>query len=73
MCLAQGHNSVKQVRCEPATPRSQGKHSTIEPLHFLFLLYAKNKNIGQHVHPNNLIDALFLAVEMTENARYVQN
>ena len=32
MCLAQGHNAVVLVRLEPATPRSQVKHSTTEPL-----------------------------------------
>ena len=35
MCLAQGHNSVTSVRLEPATPWSQVKHSTTEPLHSL--------------------------------------
>ena len=32
MCLAQGHNAVKQVSLEPAAPRSRIKHSTTEPL-----------------------------------------
>ena len=32
MCLDQGHNPVKLVRLEPATPRSQDKHSTTKPL-----------------------------------------
>ena len=32
MCLAQGHNSVTLVRLKPASPRSQVKHSTTEPL-----------------------------------------
>ena len=32
MCLAQGHNAVTPVRLEPATPRSQVKYSTTEPL-----------------------------------------
>ena len=35
MCLAQGHNTVILVRLEPATRRSQVKHSTTEPLHSL--------------------------------------
>ena len=35
MCLAQGQNTVVPVRLEPATPRSQVKHSTTEPLHSL--------------------------------------
>ena len=33
MCLAQGYNAVPPVRIEPATPQSQVKHSTTEPLH----------------------------------------
>ena len=32
MCLAPEHNSVLMVRLEPATPRSQVKHSTTKPL-----------------------------------------
>ena len=32
-CLAQGHNAVKPVRLEPATPQSRVKHSSTEPLH----------------------------------------
>ena len=32
MCLAQGHNTVTLVRLEPASPRSQVKNSTTEPL-----------------------------------------
>ena len=32
MCLAQGHNTVMPVRLEPATPWSQVKYSTTEPL-----------------------------------------
>ena len=35
MCLAQGHNRVMPVRLEPATPQSQVKHSTTEPLRSL--------------------------------------
>ena len=31
MCLAQGYNTVTQVKLEPATPQSQDKHSTTEP------------------------------------------
>ena len=34
MCLAQGHNAVPSLRLEPATLRSQVKHSTTEPLLF---------------------------------------
>ena len=33
MCLALGHNTVTPVMLEPATPRSQVKHYTTEPLH----------------------------------------
>ena len=36
MCLAQGHNTVKQVRLEPATCRSGVKHSTTEPMRFCY-------------------------------------
>ena len=36
MCLAQGHNAVTPVRLKLATPRSQDKHSTTEPLHSLW-------------------------------------
>ena len=36
MCLAQGHNAVMPVRLEPATPRSQVKHSRTEPLSSLW-------------------------------------
>ena len=32
ICLAQGHNVVTPMRPEPATPRSQVKPSTTEPL-----------------------------------------
>ena len=32
MCLAQGHNAVTPLSLEPATPQSQVKHSTSEPL-----------------------------------------
>ena len=32
MCLAQGHNTVTLMRLEPATPWSQVKHFTTEPL-----------------------------------------
>ena len=32
MCLTQGHNAVTPVRLKPATPWSQVKHSTTEPL-----------------------------------------
>ena len=32
MCLDQGHNTVTSVRLESATPQSQDKHSTTEPL-----------------------------------------
>ena len=32
MCLAQGHNTVTQVRLEPAAPRSRVKHSSTEAL-----------------------------------------
>ena len=32
MCLAQGHNSVTQMRLEPAALRSRVKHSTTGPL-----------------------------------------
>ena len=32
MCLAQRHNAVSPVRLEPATPLSQVKHLTTEPL-----------------------------------------
>ena len=39
-CLAQGHNTVPLVRLEPATPRSQVKHSFTEPPHSC-LLYSK--------------------------------
>ena len=39
-CLAQGHNTVPLVRLEPATPRSQIKHSFTEPPHSC-LLYSK--------------------------------
>ena len=35
MCLALGHNEEMPVRLEPPTPRSQGKHSTTEPLRSL--------------------------------------
>ena len=35
MRLAQGHDTVTPVRLEPATPQSQVKHSTTEPLHSL--------------------------------------
>ena len=31
MCLAQGHNTVTQVRLEPEALRSRDKHSTTEP------------------------------------------
>ena len=37
MCLAQGHNTVTPVRLEPATSRSQDKHSATEPLLSLIL------------------------------------
>ena len=30
MCLAQGHNTVTQVRLEPTASQSQVKHSTTE-------------------------------------------
>ena len=33
MCLAQGYNTVKPVRQEPAASWSRVKHSTTEPLH----------------------------------------
>ena len=33
--LAQEHNSMTQVRLEPAAPRSRVKHSTTEPLRSL--------------------------------------
>ena len=32
MCLAQGHNTVTQLRLEPAAHRPRVKHSTTEPL-----------------------------------------
>ena len=32
MCLAQEHNAVAPVKLKPATPQSQVKHSTTEPL-----------------------------------------
>ena len=32
----QGHNAVTPVRLEPAAPRSRVKHSTTEPLRYLF-------------------------------------
>ena len=38
MCLAQGNNAVTPVRLEPATPQSQVKHSTTEPLRSLLHL-----------------------------------
>ena len=37
MCHAQGQNALTPVRLALATPRSQVKHSTTEPLHFLYL------------------------------------
>ena len=36
MCLAQGHNSVTQVRLEPVALRSRVKHSTTEPQRSLY-------------------------------------
>ena len=33
MCPAQGHNAVAPVWFEPATPPSQVKHSSTEPLY----------------------------------------
>ena len=32
MCHAQGHNAVRLVGLEPATPRARVKHTTTEPL-----------------------------------------
>ena len=37
MCLAQGQNTVTPLRLEHATPRSQDKHSTTEPLRSVYI------------------------------------
>ena len=37
MRFAQGHSAVTSVRLEPATPRSQVKHSTTESLRSLLI------------------------------------
>ena len=47
MCLAQGHNTVTQVRLEPAALRTRVKHSTTEPLCSLSILHA---NVGHFGH-----------------------
>ena len=41
-CLAQGHNTVPLERLKPATPQSQVKHSTTEPLQSSFMNYSVN-------------------------------
>ena len=43
MCLAQGHNTVTQVRLEPEAPQSRAKHSTTEPLCSLAPVMAPDK------------------------------
>ena len=57
MCLAQGHNAVKPMRLEPATLRSQVKHSTTKRLPSLEkqigktligLLLQKQSDLGLH-------------------------
>ena len=59
MCLAQGHNAVMPLRLEPATPQSQVKHSTTEPLHSpippakkLFFSIFFYEQLKSHVHPS---------------------
>ena len=49
MCLAPGHNAVMLVRFEPATPRSQVKHSTTEPLR------SRNKTVEPRHEKRGLI------------------
>ena len=45
MYLAQGHNAVAPVRLEAATPQSQVKHSTTEPLQSLSYIGQKSRSI----------------------------
>ena len=53
MCLAQGHNTVLQVRLDPATPQSLVKLSTTEPLRSLnFVVSNCMRNcIDENVNP----------------------
>ena len=47
MCLAQGHNTVRPVRLDPAVTRSRVKHSTTEPLCSPSLKYCKFGNFRE--------------------------
>ena len=57
MCLAQGHSAVPPVRLEPATPKSQVKHSTTEPPRSLHKNHlAKNGSSENTKHTFKLMD-----------------
>ena len=50
MCLAEGHNEVTPVRLEPATPRSQDKYSTTEPLGSLYIMHLEVTSMQRVTH-----------------------
>ena len=71
MCFAQGHNTVLPMRLEPATPLSQVKHSTTEPLrsrtlhhnesHIVAHRYMFNQKVScNKVHLTRTLDDLFI-------------
>ena len=51
MCLAQGHNAVTPVRLKPASPPSQVKHSTTEPLCKIMYMqqYSGARGLSLHI------------------------
>ena len=52
MRLAQEHNAVTRVRLEAATPRSQDKHSTAEPLcsrEFIAFIHSIDEDLDQNL------------------------
>ena len=60
MCISQGHNAVTPVRLEPATFRSQNKHSTTEPMRSLLNWLQSLKQFFINVSYHILVASLTL-------------